>query len=272
MTRSFRRLRRTTAAIVGVAAGLSVVVSPAAAHTEFDLTDVAPGSVVDLTLFVENESTTAGTTIVQLRFPVPIVIVDLPATGEWTAEPVDGSIGAEAIGVRWTRDSAVPTDDPLLPLTIGPLPATEGRLQFKVSQTYGDGRVDSWIQDWPAGAEEPAMPGPVLDLVTGAPGTIPEPTLEPQPTTTIPTTTSAPTTAPPTIVAPTTVAPTTVAPTSLPASTASADPAETTSAGPTTVGVDDETSSSIPVVVVIGLLVVLVAMAAIFIWRRRNVR
>jgi hypothetical protein len=58
-------------------------------------------------------------------------------------------------------------------LTIGPLPDTEGRLQFKVVQTYSDGSEDAWIDDWPEDQPEPPNPGPILDLVAGAPGTVP---------------------------------------------------------------------------------------------------
>ena len=147
--------------------------STALAHSEFDVVEVAPGSIVSLNLFVENESDSAGTTMVELRFPEPLIIVELPSVGCWSVEPVDGTVGAEAIGVVWTRPTAEPTEDPILPLTIGPLPGTEGRLQFKVVQTYSDGSEEAWIDDWPAGEPEPPHPGPILDLVAGAPGTIP---------------------------------------------------------------------------------------------------
>jgi uncharacterized protein YcnI len=168
------RFRSWIAVGVGVTTGLlATVASPALAHSEFDLDEAAPGSIVSLQLFVENENDSAGTTMVELRFPQPLTIVDLPAVGCWTAEPVDGSIGAESIGVVWTRPTAEPSEDPVLPLTIGPLPATEGRLQFKVVQTYSDGSENAWIDDWPEGEPEPPHPGPILDLTEGAPGTIP---------------------------------------------------------------------------------------------------
>jgi uncharacterized protein len=111
--------------------------------------------------------------MVELRFPEPLVIVELPATGCWTAEPVEGAIGAASIGVTWTRPSADPSDDPILPFTIGPLPDAEGQLQFKVVQTYSDGHEDAWIDEWPEGQPEPPNPGPILHLVAGAPGTLP---------------------------------------------------------------------------------------------------
>jgi len=89
--------------------GVSTV---AFAHTEFDVAEVAPGSIVTLNLFVENESSTAGTNRIELRFPERLVIVDVPASGEWTAEAVEGEIGSEAIGVVWSRATAGPGDFP----------------------------------------------------------------------------------------------------------------------------------------------------------------
>jgi uncharacterized protein YcnI len=171
----WHRSPRTSAWLLG---GLSAVVlvaipSVVAAHSELDPDEVAPGSIVALHLVLENESDTAGTTMVELRFPESLVIVDLPPTGCWSAAAVEGAIGAEAIGVVWTRPSADPSDDPVLPLTIGPLPDMEGRLQFKVVQTYSDGHEDAWIDDWPEGQPEPPNPGPILNLVAGAPGTVP---------------------------------------------------------------------------------------------------
>jgi uncharacterized protein YcnI len=187
----WRRSPRTSAWLLGAAsAGVALAIpSVVAAHSGLEPDEVAPGSIVALDLVLANESDTAGTTMVELRFPQPLVIVDLPTTGCWTAEPVEGAIGAEAIGVSWTRPSADPSDDPVLPLTIGPLPDTEGRLQFKVVQTYSDGHEDAWIDDWPEGQPEPPNPGPILNLVAGAPGTIPASTesAEPAATETVPT-------------------------------------------------------------------------------------
>jgi hypothetical protein len=152
-----------------------------------------------------------------------------------------GAVGAEATGVTWTRASAPPDESPVLPLRIGPLPAQEGRLQFKLLQTYSNGEIDRWIDDWPAGAAEPDMPGPVLDLVTGAAG-------DPPPPTAAPTTSAAPTTA----AATTTTESTTVSTTA----TADAD--------------DDEDDGGVPVVpIALGALVVAGATAAVVVMRRR---
>ncbi|MGH9117499.1 MAG: exodeoxyribonuclease VII large subunit [Acidimicrobiales bacterium] len=106
----------------------------------------------------------------------------------WSATLVGGALGGPATGVTWVGGPA--PDDLRLPITLGPLPNEAGRLQFKAVQTHDNGEVHSWIEDWPAGAPEPASPGPVLDLVAGGPGSIP-PTTAPTTTTT---TTTAPTT------------------------------------------------------------------------------
>lgn len=235
------------------------------AHTEFDLDEVAPGSIVSLNLFVENESSTAGTTIIELRFPEPLVIVELPAVDGWTVAPVDGSIGAEAIGVLWSRDNAGPGEDPNLPLTIGPLPASEGRLQFKVVQTYSDGSIDRWIEDWPAGSPEPQQPGPILDLVAGAPGTVPATTSAPT-TTAPPQTTASPatTTELATTTLETAAASTTPAEATAPASTPDA-PATTAAEGSS-----DDSSSAGLVIAVLVLIIVAGVAAAVVVTRRRK--
>ena len=82
-------------------------------------------------------------------------------------------------------------DDVELPITLGPLPDEPGRLQFKSIQTYDNGEEDAWIPDWPEGAPEPDNPGPVLDLVEGASGSVPDTTEERVTTTIAPTTTEA---------------------------------------------------------------------------------
>ncbi|MGH8984445.1 MAG: DUF1775 domain-containing protein [Acidimicrobiia bacterium] len=122
-----------------------------------------------------NERADAGTTTVQLLFPegTPVTVVDLPAVAGWAATVDGGTLGQPATGVTWTRPTAGPGEDPQLPLTLGPFPAEPGRLQFKVIQTYSSGEIERWIDDWPAGAPEPEMPGPVLDLQPGAAGEVP---------------------------------------------------------------------------------------------------
>ena len=184
-------MRRVIAS--GVAAAVLVVAAaPAAAHNEWEPSTAAPGSVVDLTLFVAGEQPDAGTTTVELFFPAPITVAALPAVPGWTATLMDGQVGGPASGVTWTGG---PTPgDVELPIRLGPLPSEPGRLQFKTVQTYDNGAVDRWIDEWPEGAPEPPAPGPVLDLVPGGPGSIPATTAAPSTTAATTTTTAASTT------------------------------------------------------------------------------
>jgi periplasmic copper chaperone A len=185
-------MRRAIASGVAAAAALVVAATPAAAHNEWEPSTAAPGSVVDLTLFVEGEQPDAGTTTVELFFPAPITVAALPAVPGWTATLMDGQLGGPASGVTWAGG---PTPGDLeLPIRLGPLPGDPGRLQFKTVQAYDNGVVDRWIDVWPEGAPEPPAPGPVLDLVPGGPGSIPATTAAPTTTTASTTTTTASTT------------------------------------------------------------------------------
>jgi uncharacterized protein YcnI len=179
------RFRTALIAVATAAAALVIAAAPASAHNEWEPESAAPGSIASLTLKVEDEQPDAGTNKVELFFPQPITITELPAVTGWTAAPMEGSVGQEASGVTWQGGPAA--DDLDLPIRLGPLPDQPGRLQFKVVQTYDNGVVDRWIDEWPEGAPEPEHPGPVLDLVPGAAGEIPA-------TTAAPTTTTAPTT------------------------------------------------------------------------------
>jgi hypothetical protein len=164
-----------TGLLAAVVAGVLLVPASAFAHTELEPGEAGPGTVIDLTLRLANEQP-SPTTNVQLLFPEgqPLTVVAAPAVGTWTAT-VDGGTagGAPATGITWSRSPDTPIDDPSLPFTVGPLPTSEGPLQFKVLQTYANGVVDRWIEETTPGGPEPAMPGPVLELVAGGPGIVP---------------------------------------------------------------------------------------------------
>jgi uncharacterized protein YcnI len=230
-------MRRVVASGVAAVAALVLSVTPAAAHNEWDPETAAPGSVVDLTLFVEDEQPDAGTTTVELFFPAPITVAALPAVPGWTATPMDGALGGPASGVTWAGGPA--PGDVELPIRLGPLPNEPGRLQFKAVQTYDNGEVDRWIDDWPEGAPEPPAPGPVLDLVAGGPGSIPATTASS--TTTIASTTT------------TTTASTTT-------------DADQTAAGDT----DDSDSNVVPIVVAAAVILAVAGGVFAFVRSRRS--
>jgi uncharacterized protein YcnI len=170
-------MRRVVAAGAVAATALMLTAGVAAAHTEWEPGDAAPGSVADLTLFVEDEQPDAGTVKVELFFPEPLTVAALPAAPGWTSTVVGGQLGGPATGVTW--DGGPAPGDVELPITLGPLPDLPGQVQFKVVQTYDNGEVDRWIDDWPEGSPEPPSPGPVLGLVPGAAGSIPPSTEAP---------------------------------------------------------------------------------------------
>jgi uncharacterized protein YcnI len=173
--------------------------APAGAHGQLQPSAAAPGSIVDVTLTLANERSDAGIVRVQLQFPpgTGLTLVSLPTAPGWVATAVGGSVGGPATGLDWSRPSGPPRENAQLQFTVGPLPAAEGQLQFKVVQTYDNGDVDRWIEDWPAGSPEPERPGPVLKLQAGAAGTIPPTTAAPATTTSRPPTNTPATTAPP---------------------------------------------------------------------------
>jgi hypothetical protein len=169
---------------------VAIFLAPASAfaHTELEPGRAGPGTVIDLTLHLANEQP-SPTTNVQLVFPEgqPLTVVATPPTGAWTAT-VDGSTvgGAPATGITWSRPPDTPIDEPGLPFTVGPLPTSEGPLQFKVLQTYANGVVDRWIEEMTPGGPEPEMPGPILEVVAGGPGIVPSTTATSAATTTLP--------------------------------------------------------------------------------------
>ena len=158
------------------------------AHTAFEPSTAAPGTVITLELDVAGEIPGASTTKVQLLFPdgMPIPVVELPPVPGWTATADGGSVGAEstATGATWTRPSGPPDEDVRLPIRLGPLPETPQRLQFPVIQTYSNGEEVRWIEPNPAGGPEPEHPMAVLELVPGGPGDPPPATVAPASTTT----------------------------------------------------------------------------------------
>jgi Domain of unkown function (DUF1775) len=152
-----------------VAAAVLIGATPTSAHSEFQPDSAGAGSTPAVQLFVENEQPDSGTVEVQLHFPEDqsITLADLPDAPGWTSRVEGGTVGGPVTDIVWTRPSAEP-EDVLLPLTLGPLPAQAARLQFKVLQSYANGTVDRWIEDWPADAPEPEMPGPIFTVTGGA--------------------------------------------------------------------------------------------------------
>ena len=178
-SRRFSRAVPVRAALAVIAAVGLLVLLPATAfaHAELDPDEAAPGSVVDLTLKLENEQPDSPTINVQLVFPegTPLNVVAIGSVAGWTSTVDGGGTvgGAPGTGITWSRSADSPIDDPQLPFTIGPLPTTEGPLEFKVLQTYANGVVDRWIESSTPGGPEAEMPAPILTLTPGGPGSVP---------------------------------------------------------------------------------------------------
>lgn len=59
--------------------------------------------------------------------------------------------------------------DAVFAVTVAQLPSDATELPFKTLETYGDGRVDRWIEIPEAGKPAPANPAPVLKLKPATP-------------------------------------------------------------------------------------------------------
>jgi periplasmic copper chaperone A len=183
-------MRAVRSVVVGAVVAVWVALGAGAAwaHTAFEPSTAAPGTVITLELEVAGEIPGASTTKVQLLFPdgMPIPVVELPPVAGWTATVDGGSLGADstATGATWTRPSGPPDEDVRLPIRLGPLPETPQRLQFPVLQAYSNGEEVRWIEPNPAGGPEPEHPMAVLELVPGGPGDPPPATVAPATTTT----------------------------------------------------------------------------------------
>jgi uncharacterized protein YcnI len=153
----------------------------ASAHVTVHADDPTAGAGEAAVSFrVPNERDDAGTTKVDVFFPVATPLLDVyvqPHPG-WTARPMtqqlaepvttdDGTITEAVSEIVWTANT---TADALAPgqstdfvVTAGRLPDTPS-LTFKVLQSYSSGEVVRWIELPSAGDPEPESPAPTLSL------------------------------------------------------------------------------------------------------------
>ena len=162
----------------------ALLAAPAAAHVTVQPAEAPKGGFVKLTFRVPNESETAGTVKVEVRFPLdtPLAAVRIKPLAGWTADvetvrlpaPVrtdDGEVTEAVRSIVWTAQPGIrvgPGEFAEFEVSGGPLPNSTDQLVLPAAQTYDDGRVISWIDPPPApGADEPEHPAPVLKLVDG---------------------------------------------------------------------------------------------------------
>lgn len=142
------------------------VTTPAWAHVGFQEEQIPAGGAAQVSLRVPEEPEAAGefTTMVKLFLPQGATL------GTVTAAEVAGWTSAVAAdSVTWTNSATqVGEEVHLFGVSFSSVPTTPGRLEFKAIQTYNTGREVRWIDPYPAGAEEPQFPSPVLDVVAGA--------------------------------------------------------------------------------------------------------
>ncbi|MEX3106453.1 MULTISPECIES: DUF1775 domain-containing protein [unclassified Streptomyces] len=161
----------------------------AAAHVEVSADNPqALAQNVELTWSAESESATAGIKEVRVVLPKGIA----PADVTYVSGPKSWTLTATSDGFA-VKGAPLPTgEDAEVSVTVKQLPDAE-QLVFKTLQTYGDGKIDRWIEleePGKAAEEEPGHshsgnPAPVLKLKAAA---LPQPT----PTPTAPATTPAP--------------------------------------------------------------------------------
>lgn len=179
MNRIFARAA-VTLAVVGAAIGMSATL--ASAHVTIDtLGAVEKGSFAKLGFSVPNERSDAGTTKVEVQMPqdTPLTFVSVQPKQGWDVtttmrtldEPVEafGTSIAEVVDtITWTAtgDTQIgPGQFELFWVSAGAMPTDVDSLAFPTLQTYSSGEEVAWIQDTPAGGEEPEHPAPTVQLV-----------------------------------------------------------------------------------------------------------
>jgi uncharacterized protein YcnI len=193
LTRSLRRTGALTAAAFTVAV---VLAGPAAAHTEVEAEGArALDRNVALTFTAESESGTAGISKLEVILPEGITPGDVTykdGPDGWKLAPTGRgyTVSGPRLGVGEDAEYIV---------SVRQLPDVR-TLVFKTLQTYGDGRVDRWIEleeDSGGDGHGHGHPAPRLELkpaVPGAKAVSPTPTGEPttaSPSTSAPSTPSA---------------------------------------------------------------------------------
>ncbi|WP_327269010.1 YcnI family protein [Streptomyces sp. NBC_01218] len=170
----------------GIAASAVLLLAgPASAHVSVQPQgEAAKGGYATINFKVPNERDDASTVKLEVNFPTdhPLSSVSPQAVPGWKidvtkstlAKPLEvhGQKVTEAVSkVTWTADAAAaikPGYFQQFPLSVGQLPEDADQLVFKALQTYSSKEVVRWIEEAPAGGEEPDNPAPVLTLTDAA--------------------------------------------------------------------------------------------------------
>ncbi|MFD3657583.1 DUF1775 domain-containing protein [Streptomyces sp. NPDC058620] len=186
MSRTHARSAVVTAAVL---AAFAAAAGPASAHVEVEADDArALSQNVTLSFVAESESASAGITKLQVILPKGMAPGDItykegPKGWKFTADDDGYTVAGPAVPAGEDADYAV---------TVRQLPDAKS-LPFKTLQTYGDGRIDRWIElEKSSDGHGHGASAPVLTLKPAAPGAEPvSPSAEPTtPAPTIPAPTS----------------------------------------------------------------------------------
>ncbi|MEY9989468.1 uncharacterized protein YcnI [Streptomyces sp. V4I8] len=176
-----RSLRRTGALTAVAFAAAVALAGPAAAHTEVEAEGArALDQNVPLTFTAESESGSAGISKLEVILPEGITPDDIT----YKAGPKDWKLAPTSRGYTVSGPKLAVGEDAEYVVTVRQLPDARS-LAFKTLQTYGDGRVDRWIElGEESGGDEHGHghPAPQLELKAAAPGAkvvSPAPTEEP---------------------------------------------------------------------------------------------
>jgi len=169
-----RIIRRLTVAAAAAATAVLFTAVPAAAHVEVESDDAqALAENAELAFTAESESATAGITQIRVVLPKGIAPSDVtygkgPEGWKFTATDDGYTVKGAALKVGADAEYSV---------VVRQLPDAK-ELAFKTLQTYGDGKVDRWIELDESGDDDghghgEGNPAPVLKLKAAAPGATP---------------------------------------------------------------------------------------------------
>jgi uncharacterized protein YcnI len=165
LIRSSRRLGVLTAAACALAVATA---GPAAAHAEVEAEGArALDQNVELTFSAESESSSAGITKLEVILPEGIV----PADITYEEGPDGWKFAPTSRGYTVSGAKLAVGEDAEYVVTVRQLPDAES-LVFKTLQSYGDGKVDRWIEleESEEDGHGHGHPAPRLDLKAAAPG------------------------------------------------------------------------------------------------------
>jgi uncharacterized protein YcnI len=167
------KTRKLVTAVAVGAIGVVAFAAPAFAHVHIDPGEAEQGTTTTISFEVPNEETAADTVKVDIKFPDdhPIATATAePMEGGWTAQVMKSPSG-NVSEIVWTGGTIAPDAEGSFKVTVGPLPSDVTELAFPTLQTYSDGKEVAWIEETPAGGEEPEHPVPTLTLTAAQGGT-----------------------------------------------------------------------------------------------------